>query len=167
MAPARRYASQAVNNDLDLSLLSLLHDSLEALISAKHLVGSFSAGDGERRRILPLVLNLPLALVVVGVVVSLEDAHHVEGGDASLLERVDGLLNFGEISPFNELALFCIYFCVLIVDLDLMEDLVADTLGMDYVAPLGQRAKVVVQGLRIVVGGALWCGGIKRVADLS
>lgn len=109
---------------------------MEALISAKHLVGSFSAGDGERRRILPLVLNLPLALVVVGVVVSLEDSHHVEGGDASLLERVDGLLNFGEISPLNELALFCIYFSVLIVDLDLVEDLVTDTLGMNYVAPL-------------------------------
>ena len=43
---------------------------------------------------MPLVLNLLLALVEVGVVVSLKNSHHVEGGDASLLERVDGLLNF-------------------------------------------------------------------------
>lgn len=41
-----------------------------------------------------LVLHLILALVIVGVVVSLKDSHHVEGSDASLLERVDGLLNF-------------------------------------------------------------------------
>ena len=147
MASARRYAGQAVDNDFDLGLFGLLHDPLEAFIPAEHLVGSFSAGYGEGRRILPLVLYLPLALVVVGVVVSLEDAHHVEGRDASLLEGVDGLLYLGEISALQEFALLRIYFRVLVVDLHLMEDLVADTLGMDDVPPLRQRAQVVVQGL--------------------
>lgn len=76
-------------------------------------------------------MHLALSLVEVGIVVSLKGSHDIESSDSSFLVLVNGFLNFGEIATFNEFSFFGIDFCVLVVDLNLVEDLIANALSMD------------------------------------
>lgn len=130
MASAGGDTSKAIDNDFYLGLVGLFHHFLEAFISTEHFICSISTSDSKWCCIRALVLHLALSLVKVRIVVTLKGSHDIESSDSSFLVLVDSLLNFGEIPTFNEFSFFCIDFCVLVVDLNLVEDLIANALSM-------------------------------------
>lgn len=97
MVSAGRYPGKAIDDNLDLALFGLGHDPLEALVATEHVVRNVAACDSKWVCVGFLELVLIHCLIEYGVVVPLEDAHEVQGGDSSAAVLLDGFLDFGEI----------------------------------------------------------------------
>lgn len=88
---------------------------------------------------------------MLGVIVSLQYSHQVQGRDTSLFVRVNRFLNLGEITPFFELSLLCVDFCVLIVYLHFVENVISHSPCMHNEAALRKLTSHIVLMLIIVV----------------
>ena len=154
MVSAGRYPGKAIDDNLDLAFFGLGDDPLEALVATEHVVGNVAACDCKWVCVGFLELVLVHSLIEYGVVVPLEDAHEVQGGDSSAAVLLDGFLDFGEVSALDKFpAVLGVDLCALIVHIDFVEDLVPHTFGVNNDPALGLRAELVI--LSLIVRGVL------------
>lgn len=144
MVARGRDSSEAVDDNLDFGLFCLFHDFLEAVLTSKHLIRSLSASDCEGRGIWLAEFHFVHYFVQIGVVVTLKHSHQVQSSDSSLLVSVHGLFDFGEISSFDELAFLGIYLCSLVVNIHLVEDVVANALRVNNKAALSLLSQFII-----------------------
>ena len=153
---ARTDSCQTVHDDFDAGVLGSLHHGVECRLSTEHLAWCLSRGDCKGRCIRFLVLllgHLLLEEALVGIsrhwcIVSLEYSHKIQGRHPRLFVTIDGSFDIGEVASPGECLVLVVDLCILIVNLDLMEYLLAHTLGMHDESPLSQRS---VNIIRIVI----------------
>mmetsp|Transcript_5356 Transcript_5356/g.8271 ORF Transcript_5356/g.8271 Transcript_5356/m.8271 type:complete len:220 (+) Transcript_5356:3813-4472(+) len=151
MVSTRADSCQRVNDDLDVLLLALLHDPLQALGSSEHAVGPTAVGGGQRRGIV-----LPeLGFVVVGigewVVVPLKSAHQIESRDSLTRVVVNVPLDVGKGASLHELVLLLVDLGVLVVNLHFVEAVFSHATRVYNESALGDAAYLFFDGLLIVV----------------
>lgn len=76
-------------------------------------------------------------------IVSLEDSHEVEGRHSLLLVPLNRVLHVLESASSCEGLVLVVNLCILVVDLHLMEALIAHAFGMHDEATLSERVVIV------------------------
>ena len=149
MVTTGRDPSQAVNDDFDAFVLSLLDDLQEVSFTAKHLAWGDAISHSKRRCVCLAILCALVAIALISVahdlnVVSLEDTHQIEGRDALLFVGTDRPFDILESATSCEGLVLKVEFGILVVDLDFMEAVIAHASSMHNESSLCEWAIILV-----------------------